>query len=113
LARFDMNGDEGASWAAASAPGVRQVAKIERQVDPGKLALYDVYATNLQMVLSDRVVRMYPLVLDVVRFYMPRERRETAVAMMDQCGQASVLLLSGLSFTPPKQIAIAEACYPA
>ncbi|MGB8900783.1 MAG: hypothetical protein WCC90_16770 [Methylocella sp.] len=119
-----MNGDEAASWAAASAPGVRQVAAIERRLDPGKLALYDVmlhewigvlgdslfamramsaalgtiaivlifvvvreiwrsladesaaaigelagafaallYATSLQMVLSDRVVRMYPLVM--------------------------------------------------
>jgi hypothetical protein len=124
LARWDMNGDEAASWAAASAPGVRQVAAIERRLDPGKLALYDVmlhewigvlgdslfamramsaalgtiaivlifvvvreiwrsladesaaaigelagafaallYATSLQMVLSDRVVRMYPLVM--------------------------------------------------
>jgi uncharacterized membrane protein len=124
LARFDMNGDEGASWAAASAPSTQQVAEIEQQLDPGKLALYDVmlhewigvlgdglftmramsatlgtiaivlvfvtvrevyrsladesaaaigelagafvallYATNLQMVLSDRLVRMYPLVM--------------------------------------------------
>jgi hypothetical protein len=124
LARFDMSGDEGASWAAASAPSLQQVADIERRGDPGKLALYDVllhewiadfgdslfamramsaalgtiaivlvfiavrevcgslvdepaaavgelagafaallYATNLQMVLSDRTVRMYPLVM--------------------------------------------------
>ena len=28
LARWDMNGDEAASWAAASAPGVRQVAAM-------------------------------------------------------------------------------------
>src|SRR5437879_6069785 len=42
LARFDMSGDEGASWAAASAPSLQQVADIERRGDPGKLALYDV-----------------------------------------------------------------------
>ena len=127
LARFDMSGDEGASWAAASTPSAQQVAEIERRLDPGKLALYDlilhewigvfgdglfamralsaalgtiaivlvfvavrevcrslvdeldesarsvadlagafaalVYATNLEMVLSDRAVRMYPLVM--------------------------------------------------
>jgi mannosyltransferase len=124
LARFDMSGDEGASWAAASAPSEQQVAGLERHLDPGKLALYDVvlhewirifgdslfalramsaclgtiaivlvfvavrevyhslsdeptagvgelagafaallYATNLEMVLSDRTVRMYPLVM--------------------------------------------------
>lgn len=124
LARWDMNGDEAASWAAASAPSVKRVAGIEQRLDPGKLALYDtalhewigifgddlfamramsaalgtiaivlifltvrgvcrsltdepaaavgemagafaalMYATNLEMVLSDRVVRMYPLVL--------------------------------------------------
>ena len=140
LARIDMNGDEGASWAAASAPSVQQVAKIERRVDPGKLALYDVmlhewigvlgdslfamramsaalgtiaivlvfaavreicrslggeaaaavgelagafaallYATSLQMVLSDRIVRMYPLVLCAellqITFFVRAQRR--------------------------------------
>jgi len=125
LARFDMSGDEGASWAAASAPSVRQVVAAEQRLDPGKLALYDLllhgwigifgdsvfamramsatlgtiaivlvfvavrevccslqedrstaskgelagafaallYAFNLQMVVSDRTMRMYPLVM--------------------------------------------------
>jgi uncharacterized membrane protein len=140
LAHFDMSGDEGASWAAASAPSVQQVASIERRLDPGKLALYDVmlhewigifsdslfamramsaalgtiaivlvfvvvyegyrsladesavstaelagafaallYATNLQMVLSDRVVRMYPLVMCAellqITFFVRAQRR--------------------------------------
>jgi hypothetical protein len=140
LARFDLTGDEGASWAAASAPGVMQVAKRERQFDPGKLALYDellhgwigifgdslfamrsmsamlgtiaialifltvrevcrslvdegaahvgelagafaalLYATNLQMVLSDRTVRMYPLVMCAellqIMFFVRAQRR--------------------------------------
>jgi len=144
LARFEMNGDESASWAAASAPSVRQVGQIERQVDPGKLALYDVllhewiavfgdslvamramsgalgtlaiiltfvavrevcrtladepdgpgiavvgelagafaallYATNLEMVLSDRTVRMYPLVMCAellqITFFVRAQRR--------------------------------------
>jgi hypothetical protein len=140
LARFDMSGDEGASWAAASAPSAQQVALIERRLDPGKLALYDVllhewiglfsdslfamramsaalgtiaivlvfvvvrevcrsladesaasiselagafaallYATNLQMVQSDRVVRMYPLVMCAellqITFFVRAQRR--------------------------------------
>jgi len=36
-----MNGDEGASWAAASAPSPQQVVRMEQQLDPGKFALYD------------------------------------------------------------------------
>jgi mannosyltransferase len=140
LARFDMNGDEGASWAAASAPTAQQAVTIEQQLDPGKLALYDVvlhawigvfsdslfamramsaglgtiaivlvfvvvrevclsladdsaaaigdlagafaavlYATNLEMVLSDRVVRMYPLVMCAellqITFFVRAQRR--------------------------------------
>src|SRR5271163_1697469 len=53
LARFEMNGDESASWAAASAPSVRQVGQIERQVDPGKLALYDVLLHEWIAVFGD------------------------------------------------------------
>ena len=144
LARFEMNGDESASWAAASAPTMQQVGRIERQLDPGKLALYDVtlhewiavfgdslvamramsaalgtiaiiltfvavrevcrsladepdgpgiavvgelagafaallYATNLEMVLSDRIVRMYPLVMCAellqIAFFVRAQRR--------------------------------------
>jgi mannosyltransferase len=144
LARFEMNGDEAASWAAASAPSAQQVGQIERQLDPGKLALYDVtlhgwiavfgdslvamramsaalgtiaivlvfvavrevcrsladepdgpaaaavgelagafaallYATNLEMVLSDRTVRMYPLVMCAellqITFFVRAQRR--------------------------------------
>ncbi len=140
LARFDMSGDEGASWAAASAPSAQQVAKIERRLDPGKLALYDemlhewigvfgdsvfalramsaalgtiaivlvfvavrevcrslvdesaaaigelagafaalLYATNLEMVLSDRIARMYPLVMCAellqITFFVRAQRR--------------------------------------
>ena len=142
LARFDMSGDEGASWAAASAPSVQQTADMERRLDPGKLALYDVmlhewiaafgdslfvmramsaalgtiaivlvfvavreicsslvidepaaagvgelagafaallYAANLEMVLSDRTVRMYPLVMCAellqITFFVRAQRR--------------------------------------
>ena len=57
LARVDMNGDEGASWAAASAPSVQQVAKIEQQLDPGKFALYDVMLHEWIGVLRRQPVR--------------------------------------------------------
>jgi hypothetical protein len=140
LVRADMSGDEGATWAAASAPNVKEVAKVERQLDPGKLALYDVmlhawmgvfgdslfamramsaalgtiaivlvfvvvrevwcslvgesvaavgelagafaallYATNLEMVLSDRTARMYPLTMCAellqITFFVRAQRR--------------------------------------
>ena len=42
LDRWDMSNDEGASWAAASLPTIRQVIVSERRLDPGKLGLYDV-----------------------------------------------------------------------
>ena len=50
--------------------------------------------------------------INVVRFYMPRARRDAAVAMRDECGQAPVLILSGRGIVPDKQVAAAEACYP-
>jgi hypothetical protein len=34
LARFDMSGDEAASWSAAAAPTVQQVANIEQWAIP-------------------------------------------------------------------------------
>jgi hypothetical protein len=42
LTRWDMSSDEGASWASASLPNIREVIVKERQLDPGKLALYDI-----------------------------------------------------------------------
>jgi hypothetical protein len=61
---------------------------------------------------GEQVAVIPPYCVNVVRFYMPSERRDTAVAMMDQCGQAPVLILSGRNFVPPERIAIAKACYP-
>jgi len=143
LARLDMSADEGASWAGASAPDIRQVVAMEQQLDPGKLAIYDVllhewigvfgdslfamramsaalgtiaivlvfvavrgvcrslgedgsaasmgelagafaallYAVNLRMVVSDRTVRMYPLMMVAallqVTFFARAQRRGT------------------------------------
>jgi uncharacterized membrane protein len=58
LARVDMSGDEGATWAAASAPSVKRVAKLERQFDPGKLALYDVLLHEWIGVFGDSLFAM-------------------------------------------------------
>jgi hypothetical protein len=41
LGYAQMDIDEGASWAGASAPTLGEVVARERQIDPGKLALYD------------------------------------------------------------------------
>jgi len=50
--------------------------------------------------------------LDVVRFYLPPERRRDAVLMGSQCGPAPVVILSGRGIVPDAEIAAAEACYP-
>ena len=50
--------------------------------------------------------------VNVVRFYLPPERRVAAVTMKDECSQAPVLILSGRGVAPDKRIANAEACYP-
>ncbi len=42
LTLTDMNGDEGFSWAEASAPNLRAVIRSQQTLDPGKLALYEV-----------------------------------------------------------------------
>ena len=41
LGHAQMDVDEGASWAGASVPTLGEVVARERQIDPGKLALYD------------------------------------------------------------------------
>jgi Dolichyl-phosphate-mannose-protein mannosyltransferase len=50
--------------------------------------------------------------LNVVRFYLPPERRRDAVAMQRQCGPAPVMILSGRGVISDREIALAEACYP-
>jgi uncharacterized membrane protein len=41
LGSLELRADEGASWAAAVAPNLRIVVREEQDLDPGKLALYD------------------------------------------------------------------------
>jgi hypothetical protein len=61
---------------------------------------------------GEQVTVFPPWCINVVRFYMPRARRDAAVAMSDECGQAPVLILSGRGIAPDKRVAAAEACYP-
>jgi len=53
-----------------------------------------------------------PVNLNVVRFYLPPERRHDAVPMYQKCGTAPVVVLSGRGVVSNEEIARAEACYP-
>lgn len=58
LGLTDLNADEGASWAAASLPGVSEVVTMEHQLDPGKLPLYDLLLHGWIRVFGDGVSAM-------------------------------------------------------
>ena len=58
LGLTDLNADEGASWAAASLPGVSEVVAMEHQLDPGKLPLYDLLLHGWIRVFGDGVSAM-------------------------------------------------------
>ena len=53
-----------------------------------------------------------PVNLNVVRFYLPPERRRDAVEMTRKCGSAEVVILSGRGVVSNDEIGAAEACYP-
>ncbi len=56
LAQMDV--DEGASWAGASVPTLGEVVAMERRIDPGKLALYDLMLHEWIGVFGDRLSAM-------------------------------------------------------
>ncbi|MGH7913720.1 MAG: glycosyltransferase family 39 protein [Candidatus Binataceae bacterium] len=58
LSLADLNADEGASWAAASAPGLSEVVTIEHQLDPGKLPFYDLLLHGWIRIFGDGVCAM-------------------------------------------------------
>jgi len=53
-----MSADEGASWAAASAPNVGEVLRLQAQLNPGKLALHDLAAHAWIGAFGDGLVSM-------------------------------------------------------
>lgn len=58
LGASSLTADEGASWAAAIAPNLRVVVLKEQNLDPGKLALYDVMLHGWIRVFGDGVFAM-------------------------------------------------------
>ncbi|MGB6565169.1 MAG: hypothetical protein WBE69_21395 [Candidatus Binataceae bacterium] len=58
LGHAQMDVDEGASWAGASVPTLGEVVARERQIDPGKLALYDLMLHGWIGVFGDGLFAM-------------------------------------------------------
>lgn len=50
--------------------------------------------------------------VNVVRYYLPPARRAATVGVLDQCGAAQVLILSGRRIYPEAKVAAIQACYP-
>ena len=75
----EMSADEGASWAAAAAPTLAEVVRIQAVLNPGKLAVYEIVLHGWMKLFGDELGAMRALsaVLDtfaiVVVFALVRE----------------------------------------
>jgi 4-amino-4-deoxy-L-arabinose transferase-like glycosyltransferase len=75
----EMSADEGASWAAAAAPSLAEVVRIQAALNPGKLAVYEVVLHGWMKLFGDGLDAMRALsaMLDtlsiVVVFVLVRE----------------------------------------
>ncbi len=75
----EMSADEGASWAAAAAPNLAEVVRIQAVLNPGKLAVYEVMLHGWVIIFGDGLAAMRALsaMLDtlsiVVVFVLVRE----------------------------------------
>jgi len=75
----EMSADEGASWAAAAAPSLGEVARIQAVLNPGKLAVYEIVLHGWMKLFGDGLGAMRALsaMLDtlgiVVVFALVRE----------------------------------------
>src|SRR5215471_18335882 len=56
LGRLEMSDDEGASWAAASAPSLRGVVTLQARLNPGKLAVHELVLHWWMSLFGDRIV---------------------------------------------------------
>jgi hypothetical protein len=61
LGAFEMSADEGATWAAADAPSIRQVIAIQQTHNAGKLPLHDLLLHEWIAVFGDGLVAMRSL----------------------------------------------------
>jgi hypothetical protein len=132
LGSSDLNVDEGASWAAASAPRVIEVVAMEHRFDPGKLPLYDLLLHGWIEIFGDgvRAMRGMSAVLGIAWRVRPSESpiritasTSCACAIISgpsdtpACGERTrgpprVLILSGWDILGTDQIAAMEKCYP-
>ncbi len=75
----EMSADEGASWAAAAAPSLAEVVRIQAVLNPGKLAVYEIVLHGWMKLFGDGLGAMRALsaMLDtlsiVVVFVLVRE----------------------------------------
>ena len=75
----EMSADEGASWAAAAAPTLAEVVRIQAVLNPGKLAVYEIVLHGWMKLFGDELGAMRALsaLLDtfaiVVVFALVRE----------------------------------------
>jgi SAM-dependent methyltransferase len=61
LGEREMSADEGASWAAASAPSVSQVLQLQPRLNPGKFAVHEVALHGWIRLFGDGLVAMRSL----------------------------------------------------
>src|ERR1700674_5763090 len=54
----EMSADEGASWAAASAPTMREVLRAQNRLNPGKAGLHDITLYLWMRAFGDDLVAM-------------------------------------------------------
>ncbi|HVA40257.1 MAG TPA: glycosyltransferase family 39 protein [Candidatus Binataceae bacterium] len=57
----EMSADEGASWAAAAAPSLAEVVRIQAMLNPGKLAVYEILLHGWMMLFGDGLGAMRAL----------------------------------------------------
>ncbi|HXR25102.1 MAG TPA: hypothetical protein VN742_07055, partial [Candidatus Binataceae bacterium] len=61
LATLELSADEGASWAAASAPTLGQVIRLQTRANPGELGLHDATLHLWMSLFGDNLVAMRSL----------------------------------------------------